>query len=122
MSPVRVIAQLIADVYSLRAGLPAGSTPAPMDRHVAASLLDFGVFFQAEFSTPEELDALPVGSVVRTVITAGPPVVARFFRRMPAGWFFLTTSEGYGWPYTSADVLARHSDGTAAYVWNGDAR
>lgn len=122
MSPVRVIAQLIADVYSRRAGLPAGSFPAPMDRHVASSLLDSGVFLQTEMSTPEELDALPVGSVVRTVMTAGQPRVARFFRRMPAGWFFLTTSEGDGWPYTSAEVLTRHSDGTATYVWNGDAR
>jgi hypothetical protein len=88
MSPVRVIAQLIADVYSRRAGLPAGSFPAPMDRHVATSLLDAGVFLQTEMSTPEELDALPVGSVVRTVMTVGQPRVTRFFRRMPAGWFF----------------------------------
>jgi hypothetical protein len=122
MSPARVIAQLIADVYSRRAGLPSGSFPAPMDRHVASSLIDSGVFLQTEMSTPEELDALPVGSVVRTVMTTGQPRVARFFRRMPAGWFFLTTSEGDGWPYTSSEVLAKHSDGTATYVWNGDAR
>lgn len=122
MSPVDAIAHMIADVYSRRAGLPAGSSPAPMDRHVAASLLDSGVFLQSEFSTPEELDALPTGSVIRIVMTAGQRRVDRFFRRIPAGWFFLTTSTGDGWPYTSEEVLAKHSDGTAAYVWNGEAR
>lgn len=122
MSSVRTIAQLIADVYSRRSGLPAGRFPAPMDRHVASSLIDSGMFLQSEFSAPEELDTLPVGSVVRTVLTAGQPRIARFFHRMPAGWFFLTTSGGDGWPYTSAEVLTQHSDGTATYVWNGDAR
>ncbi|WP_422758949.1 hypothetical protein [Paenarthrobacter sp. C1] len=122
MSPVNAIAHMIADVYSRRAGLPAGSTPATMDRHVATSLLDSGVFLQSEFSTPEGLDALPIGSVIRIVMTAGQRRVDRFFRRMPAGWFILTTSTGDGWPYTSEEVLAKHPDGTATYVWNGEAR
>lgn len=121
MSGARVIAQLIADVYSRRSGLPAGKSPAPMDTHVASSLLDSGVFLQSEFTTAAELDVLPVGSVVRAV-KAGTPRIERFFRRMPAGWFFLTTSGGDGWPYTSAELLDRHSDGTATYVWNGDNR
>lgn len=121
MSPTRAIAQLIADVYSRRSGLPAGRSPAPMDGHVAASLIDSGVFLQSVFTTAAELDALPQGSVVRTVLR-GPRRIERFFRRMPAGWFFLTNSEGDGWPYTSAEVLDRHSDGTATYVWNGDKR
>ncbi|MBG0738989.1 hypothetical protein IV500_06070 [Paeniglutamicibacter antarcticus] len=122
MSPSGVIAQMIANVYSRRSGLPVGSFPAPMDRHVASSLIDSWVFLQAELKSPEELDALPIGSVVRAVITSGQTRSPRFFRRMPAGWFFLTTSGGDGWPYTSAEVLAKHSDGTATYVWNGDAQ
>lgn len=121
MSPVRSIAQLIADVYSRRSGLPAGKSPAPMDRHVAASLVASGMFLQSEFTTAAELDRLPLGSVVRTVLS-GPRRIERFFRRMPAGWFFLTNSQGDGWPYTSAELLDRHSDGTATYVWNGEKR
>jgi hypothetical protein len=120
MSAAGAIAQMIADVYARRAGLPVGSSPAPMDQHVAASLIGSGVFLQSELSTPEELDALPVGSVVRAVMTAGQPRVARLFRRLPAGWFLLTTSAGDGRPYTSAEILTRHSDGTVTYVWNGD--
>ncbi|MET4144195.1 hypothetical protein [Arthrobacter sp. UYCo732] len=119
MSPVKVLAQLIADVYSRRSGLPAGQSPAPMDGHVASSLIASGVFHQTAFTTASELDELPLGSVVRTVLR-GPRRIERFFRRMPAGWFFLTNSEGDGWPYTSSEVLERHSDGTATYVWNGD--
>lgn len=121
MSAACVIAQLIADVYARRSGLPAGRSPALMDEHVASSLIDSGLFLQSVFTTATELDELPHGSVVRTVLR-GPRRIERFFRRMPAGWFFLTNSEGDGWPYTSAEVLGKHSDGTATYVWNGDKR
>lgn len=121
MSVASAIAQLIADVYARRSGLPAGRSPAPMDGHVASSLIDSGVFLQAVFTTAAELDELPRGSVVRTVIR-GPRRSERFFRRMPPGWFLLTHSEVDGWPYTSAEMLERHSDGTATYVWNGDNR
>lgn len=118
---IATIAQMISDVYSRRAGLTAGSSPAPMDRHVAASLVDSGMFLQSVFTTSAELDRLPEGSVVRAV-RGGPAPTERFFRRMPAGWFFLTNSQGDGWPYTSAELLDRHSDGSATYVWNGEKR
>lgn len=121
MSAAGAIAQLIADVYSRRSGLPEVKSPAPLDRHVASSLIDSGVFLQSEFTTAAELDALPLGSVVR-VVRKEPQRIERFFRRMPAGWFFLTNSAGDGWPYTSTELLDRHSDGSATYVWNGEMR
>lgn len=121
MSTANTIAQLISDIHSRRAGQPVGSPPAPIDRHVAASLTGSGLFLQSEFSTAAELDALAQGSVIRTVRIKDRGS-ERFFRRKPAGWFFLTNSEGDGWPYTSAEVLSRHSDGTAVFLWDGAKR
>lgn len=122
MSPVHTIAQLIFDVYSRRSGQSVGSPPAPMDRHVAASLLGSGVFLQSEFTTAAELDALPWGSVVRSVVTADTRRIERFFRRLPAGWHCLTNSAGDDRRYTSAEVLDQHSDGSAVFVWDGAKR
>lgn len=122
MSPVHSIAQLIADVYSRRSGLPAGKSPAPMDQHVAASLVASGLFLQSEFTSAADLDGLPWGSVVRTVATADARRAERFFRRLPTGWHCLTDSTGSGQPCTAAELLARHSDGTAVLVWDGAKR
>jgi hypothetical protein len=121
MSAASVIAQLIADVYSRRSGLPAGKSPAPMDTHVASSLIDSGVFLQSGFTAAADLDALPVGSVVRTV-KDGRPRIQRFHLKLAHGWFFMENWPGEVRPYTSAELLDRHSDGTATYVWDGDKR
>jgi hypothetical protein len=92
-----------------------------MDTHVASSLIESGVFLQNEFTTAVELDALPAGAVVRTVKN-GRPRIQRFHIKLAHGWFFMENWTGEVRPYSAAELLEKHSDGTATYVWDGEKR